>query len=483
MSDERLAKKVVRGGAWMGGSFGLGKVLSIAQQVVLVRLLAPEHFGVVSIALIAIGTLDVFTQTGIESAVIQRKTLTSRALDVAWTIILSRAVLVFAVLQASASWVGLFFETPDAIPLMRWLAVTVIVDALTNPELFVRQRDLDYKPHAYVAQAFNLSSLIVSVGFALHEASPWAIVWGRVIGSVVRATTSYIVAARIPRMSYDAEVVRSLIAFGRFVFLGNVLLFVTMRGDDALVGKLLGTHALGFYTVAYALANTPTPTISYLVSKVALPTYAKLQDDIGALKKSYLFVLRCTATVALPALSGLFVLAPDAVALIYGQKWMSIVPTLRILCVYGGLRCLMASAGPLFHGTGKPEHLTKTAAVQFVLTALAIYYPTRLYGIEGTAGAITGALCGSALVSVSYVSRVLEISAWQVLGQLVPSFTSAVIMSVCIYALEHVMSFQMAWIAVPIVAGGVVYGLVLSRLDRQVFTQFAGLIRAARSES
>lgn len=476
-----LAGRIVRGGAWMGGSFALGKVISVAQQIVLVRLLTPEHFGLVSIALIAIGTLDIFTQTGIESALIQRKDLKDRALQTGWTVIVGRSILVFAALQAIAGPVAAFFEAPEATALMRWLAVPVIVDAMASPELFRRQRELDYKPHAVIAQAFNVTSLAVSVGYALYEASPWAIVYGRVVGSVVRTATSYAAAPGVPRPRWDAESVRGLVAFGRWVFIGNILLFATMRGDDALVGKLLGKSALGFYTVAYALANTPTPTIGYLVSKIALPTYAKQQDDIAALSRSYLFVLKCTATIALPSLGGLFVLAPDVVRLVYGETWMPIVTTLRILCVYGGLRCLMASAGPLFHGTGRPELLTRTAAVQFVLTALAIYFPTVNYGIEGTSLAITGALGATALLSLTYVARTIQVPVRTVVAQMVPAAAAAVLMTTALYGLEQLIRFDGATIALPIVLGSALYGVLIWRFDGAVFGEFRRLIGAVRA--
>ncbi len=265
------------------------------------------------------------------------------------------------------------------------------------------------------------------------------------------------------------------------IFLGNILLFLTMRGDDALIGKILGTTALGYYSVAYALANTPTPTIGYLVSKVALPTYAKLQDDISALTRSYLFVLKLTATLAFPALGGLYILAPSAVRLIYGEPWLPMVSSLRILCLYGGLRCIIGTTGPLFLGTGKPQQLTKTAGLLFIATGLLIYYPTRTWGIEGASMAITVALAATGCLAFVYVSRILGTSVWRILRQLGPAALGVSAMIGALMGLGNLVNFESVNILIPTLTGASVYVLLVALLDQDLYQEFKRLIRAARS--
>ena len=156
------------------------------------------------------------------------------------------------------------------------------------------------------------------------------------------------------------------------------------QGDDIFVGKLLGATALGFYQMAYRISNMPATEITHVISQVTFPAYSKLQDNIPKLREAYLKVLQLTAFLSFPIAGLIFILAPDFTKIFLGEKWMPMVPAMQILCIYGVLRSLAATGGPLILARGKPHIQTIFSSLELVIMGILIYHFTKKWGIAGT---------------------------------------------------------------------------------------------------
>jgi O-antigen/teichoic acid export membrane protein len=468
-----LPQKVVRSGVWIGVSFSLEKILSTVQQIVLARLLLPSDFGLLSIALLTIGTLDVFTQTGVEAAVIQRREVDDRTLNTGWTIAVCRASVLFLLLYAAAPYIAGFFQAPRAEALLRALAFTLLLDGTANIGTLQFNRDLNFRRQILLGQSYVLSNLIVSVGLALYYRSVWAMVIARVMGSATRTAVSYLICPYRPRFYLSGYATRNLFHFGRHVFLGNLFVFLITRGDDALVGRVLGVTALGLYTVAYALSNTPATSVTQIVSRVTFPAYARLQSDLSALRSSYYKTLRFTALLTLPIAAGLLTLASDAVQVIYGKKWLPMVPAVQALCVFGAIRSIGATTGPVFYGTGRPEVLTRLVGLQLALTAVAIYPLTRHYDILGTSIAVTSALFLANLVTASKVAGIIGDTFLNLISQFLPSLSASGIMALFLFAVRSTIEGPVSPAGLVLLSalGAGVYIVSILILDRGLWKE------------
>ncbi len=112
ISSESLSKRVVRGGIWVFALRITSRSLGFIRTIILARLLAPEDFGLLGIAMLAIATLETFSQTGFNAALIQKKENVESYLDTAWTVSAVRGVLLFLILFLSAPLVATFFNSP-----------------------------------------------------------------------------------------------------------------------------------------------------------------------------------------------------------------------------------------------------------------------------------------------------------------------------------------------------------------------------------
>ena len=129
---ESLSPKVIQSGLWSLGGNWLIRGLGIIKMIILARLLSPLDFGILGLAVLSINALNVFTETGIESALIQRDKIGRAELNTAWTIALLRGIVLFVLLLLSAEWAAFYFDNLALKPVLKVMAVTFLLGGCTN---------------------------------------------------------------------------------------------------------------------------------------------------------------------------------------------------------------------------------------------------------------------------------------------------------------------------------------------------------------
>lgn len=381
---ESLSSRVVVSGVWVFLLRVISQVFQLARTVVLARLLAPDDFGLMGITMITMSVLDTFSQTGFQSALIQKKDDIEDYLDSAWTVLALRGIALYALLYLGAPLAAAFYETPAALPVIRVAGLVMVFNSLLSIRVVYFKKELEFRKNFIYLLAGTLVDMAVSIGAAFVLQSIWALVYGLLAGSIARLIVSYIIEPHRPRLSFDLGKVRELYSYGRWIFGASIFIFILTQGDDALLGKLLGVTALGFYQMAFRIGNMPATEITHVITQITFPAYAKLQDDPAALRAAYMRVLKLTALLSIPTAGGIFILSPEVTRVLLGEKWMPMVTAMQVLVVSGAVRSIGATMGPVFEAVGKPEIKTRLLFVQVLLMAAMIYPLTMRLGIAGT---------------------------------------------------------------------------------------------------
>lgn len=397
--------------------------------VVVARFLAPEDLGLMGIVLLTLAILESLSQTGFAAALIQQKKLVDAYLDTAWIVSLVRGVCLYGLLFLFAPLVASFFNAPDVTLLLRVVGLAYIFEGLINIGVVTFRKELKFEKEFLYQQIEIFTDIFLTISLAIILRSVWALVFGYLGGKGVKCFTSYLLHPYRPRLSFDSEKARELFRFGKYLLGSSIILLLITQGDDAVVGKLLGTTALGFYVIAYKISNMPATSITHAFSQVAFPTYSKLQDDLERLRKAYLKALKYIAFVSLPTCGGLIVLAPELVSFFLGQKWMDIVPAMRILCVFGLIRALGGTTGPLFQGVGRPDIITKLNLGKLLVIALLIIPLTQKYGIVGSSITVTIPMVLDQTISWHICARIIRGRVGEIFAVLVPSLIGTLLMT------------------------------------------------------
>lgn len=388
-ADASLYHRTVRGGAWVF-SIRIGEqFFNIIRLIILARILLPHDFGLMGIALLTMAFLETFSQTGFEQALIQKKENVESYLNAAWTLLVLRGAVLFIILYFIAPYAANFFKTPEAKALIQVIALAVLLKALTNIGVVYFQKELEFNKQFIYQFSGTVADFVTAITAAVILRSVWALILGLVAGNFVRFIVSYLLHPYRPRLSMDLGKMKELFGFGRWILASSILIFLLLQGDAVFVGKMLGVTALGFYQMAYRMANLTATEIGHVILQVTFPAYSKLQDNIPRLREAYLKTLQLAFFITAPLAGGIFILAPDFIRICLGEKWMPMVPAMQVLALFGMMRAIGAMTGAFFMGIGRPGILTKIQCGQLILLAILIYPLTIHWGITGTAIAVT----------------------------------------------------------------------------------------------
>lgn len=460
-----LAQRAARGAAWVLGLRLAQRGFGLLRLLVLAYLLGPEDFGATGMALLLVSVLNALSQTSFQTALIQRRGPVEAYLDAAWTALVLRGVAIFALLVVLAPFAADFFSEPQVVPLIRVLAFSVLLQSFSNVGVVLLERELDFRRFAAYQIAGTLADLAVSVAAAVLLRNAWALVIGLLAGDAVRLVASYWVHGYRPRLRLDLGRTRELFDFGKWLLLSNLFLFLAHQGDDVLVGRLLGVTALGLYQLAYQLSHAVTMELSRIASQVALPSYARLQADLGSLRRAFLRVLEGTALISWPVAGLVCLLAGDFIRLFLAERWLPIVPVVEILALHGAVRAMGAAHGPLFVAIGRPQLLTWLTLLKLVAIASVIVPLIHLLGIRGAALAVLAASLVSNAASSATLIRTLRCRPREVLLPLAAPLLATLGMGAFLVALRGVLSIQgPVPLAVHALLGIAVYALGVALL-------------------
>lgn len=386
-----VVEQTVKSGAWLGAMNVMSRGLQIILLIVLANLLSPADFGLMGITLLVLSALQKFSLLGLDAAVIQQyEDNVDKYMNTMWVLEIARGLLIASVMYLAAPAIGSLFSEPRAVDLLRIAALAPILTSLKNPGIVYFKKQLNFHLEFTYRMSGSLVWFVVTLGWALVSPTVWALVAGHVASRFTKLIVSYLVHDYRPWPSFDMDRARELISYGKWVTGNSILYFLYSEGDDVVVGWLLSATALGFYQTAYRISNAPATEITQIISTVTFPAFSTLQKDVGALREAYYRTLQMTMFISFPAALGIAAVADVFVRTFMGADWIPMIRVMQILAVYGLVRSMNKTMGPVWKAIGRPDYVTKLSALRVIIIAILIIPLTNAYGIEGTALLIVG---------------------------------------------------------------------------------------------
>jgi O-antigen/teichoic acid export membrane protein len=465
------------------------QLLQIVSKVVLARLLFPDDFGVFALAAGLVGFVNTFGAMGLNYAIIQKASaVTKEDYDVGMSLRIVTSLLLMGVaLVLAAPWASLFGQ-PLVAPTTYVLATMYLVTPWSFVPSTRLTAELRYKAQILPNLAGQVGYAAVAIALAAAGWGVWALVVGTILGQVATVVGYMLAAPWRFRFSLRWPVARPLLAYAWYLLAVAILAFLMANIDDFAVGYYLGTTQLGYYAVACALGYIPMTLISGPAGGALFPSFAKLQNDLEALRHGYLESFAYAVGIIAPAAIGLAVLAPELVAITLGRRWLPATLPLLILAFYGLTRALMDFSGSLFSAVGRPRTVAVMNGIVVGISGLIILPMTWYGGIAGAALAMTAPVAAVFALSVVWTARVLQTTPGTVVRGGKAPYEATVVMGVIVafvrYGLYVVLPPRINVVAglsmanatvvflVGVPLGIVTYTAVLRHLNRDLFDGF-----------
>lgn len=404
-SGDTVGAKVARGGSWLLILRTSDYLLALVRVFILARLLSPNDFGLFGVALLALGTLNALTVTGLREALIQNRSETEDQKNAVWTIGIVRGLIIAVGLVAFSPLITDFFNAPAATQIIQVLAISVVINGFTNIAAVYYEKDLEFYKYFVCKSAETVMNTAVAITIAAIFQSVWALPIGYIAGVIARTVGTYLVDRYRPYFNWKFSDVKEMIKYGRWVSASSILNYFLSKADSIVVGRVFGAASLGQYELASTTSKTFSLEITNVVGKVIFPAFAQIQDNLSYLRLVFERATQLIALIIFPASIFLAVLAPEFVTVVLGEKWLAIIPLVQVLAFFGLAASFDGPSEKLFNAIGQPRRETMFIVWRLVITGLALLPLVYFYGVIGAALAIT---IPRILVQVIVVAQALK---------------------------------------------------------------------------
>lgn len=440
MSD--IDRKIAVGAAWMVAFKLIDRSIGLVSTIVLARVLLPEDFGLVAMAMVLIGALQVLISFGFDVALIQNPHAGRDQFDTAWTlnvVFTSACALVLALLGPAAAR---FYQEPRLAVIVYLLAGGFALQGMANIGPVIFRREMRFDQEFKFLLGKRLSTFLITIPAALYFRNYWALIIGQLAGISLSVALSYYMSDYRPRWSLAAKL--ELFHSSRWLVLHNLFQFLNSSAAQFVIGRVTGAQALGVYALASEIATLPTTELVAPINRAAFPGYAKAAGDLVQLRNSFLKVIASIAIFALPAGVGIVVVADILVPAVLGWHWQAAVALIQVLAVYGVIQALQTNIGYVYLALGKLRLLTIVEGIQCLVLLVLMLVLLRRFGVAGAAWAFLGTVLLMIPVNQVLIARCLQLTLLQFGACLLRPALASVAVGASVLLLKHMLVLRPA---------------------------------------
>lgn len=356
---DSLYQKTVVGVGWAAVTQASRQALQFAISVILARLLTPTDFGLVGMVTVFTGFASLFSELGFGAALIQKERPGEEHYSSVFWLNLTTGSILTVLLLITAPLIGQFYDEPRLVPLCMLVALNFLVAPFSMVQISILRRAMDFRLLALVELVTVFVAGVVAIALAMMGYGVWSLAWQILTASIATAVALWWLTNWRPRLRFDRSAVAELFGFSLNLLGFSAFNYWVRRGDNMLIGRFIGSSALGIYARAYSTMLLPLSQVTSVLGRVMFPALSRVQNDKERAKRIYLRSLAMIALVTFPMMMGLLVVTEHFVLALYGARWVAVIPVLRILCLLGMVQSLTATTGWIFQSQGRTDRMFK----------------------------------------------------------------------------------------------------------------------------
>lgn len=426
-----LRRKTVSSVKWTFASQIGRQGIHFISTAVLARLLAPGDYGLLAMALVVIGIIELFRDLGSSAALIQRKEISSVHLSSLFWFNVLIGLATTLLLWLLSPIIANLYREPRLERLLQVFAPIFLVSGVAQVQRALLEKNLIFDQLAKIEVCSYLVGAVLAIGMAQAGYGVWSLVF-QSMGTAMVATLLLLISSRWrPLLSFSWREVRSAAHYSLPLTGFNFFNFLSRNADYMIIGRFLGPVDLGYYTVAYKLMLYPLQTVSSAIGRVMFPVFSEIQEEEARFRKVYVSLCASIAVITFPTMGGLIAVCDFFVLTVFGQQWTPVVPLLLILGPVGLLQSIGTTVGNIYQAKGRTDLLLRWGIFSGTLSIVAFIVGLK-WGVLGVAAAY--AILSGALIVPAFLIplRLIGLRFRQLLLALSRPLVATLIMLLCL---------------------------------------------------
>ncbi len=416
LSGENIAARALRGVGFTVGRFGSNSVLRLVSNLILTRLLFPEVFGLMAIVQIFMTGLQMFSDIGINTSIIQSKRGDDPDfLNTAWTLKIMRGFVLWLAACALAPLAAYIYDEELLLQLLPVVGLNALISGFTTTKVAAANRHLRLGRQTVIGVSTQVIGIATTVFLAWLMQSVWALVIGGLVSSLLQTIIMHIAMPGVNnRLRFEMAAVREIFGFGQFIFLSTLAGFIINQGDRAILGAFVSMADLGIYNIGFFLGTVTLNLTRSVGNKVVFPLYRMRPPMQSKMNRQKIFRTRRMLSLATIGVSAVLAFGgPYLTDIMYDQRYALAGPIVTLFSLAIVPQMVLDGYTGVFLSNGDSRRffilLSLTAAIQ----TLYLYFGIQHFGIFAAVLSPALAVLTTYPLRIHFVRRY---KAWDLVG-------------------------------------------------------------------
>lgn len=450
-------KSIISGMFWTFSERMAAQLVSVIVSIILARLLTPDEYGTVALITVFIAIANVFVTNGFGSALIQKENADNVDFSTAFYFSIIFGICLYGVLFAVAPYIADFYETPILIPLFRILAIKVPISSINSVQQAYVSRKMIFEKFFYATLMGTVISACVGILMAYNGYGVWSLVVQELINTVIGTIALWVTVKWRPNRVFVLKRLKELFSYGWKILIQGLFVSIYSNLRSLLLGKVYSTQDLAYYNKGSGYPNLIVTNVDTAMGKTLFPAMAKEQADYSRIKALARRSTQLSSYIMCPLLIGFMACANSFTSMLLGDKWLPMVPYLRIICIVLLIRPAQSSIQQAIKATGRSD------------TFLKMDIPVRSFSIAvllvsikmGVLYVAISEIFGEYFCLVIYARasrKIIDYSLIDVISDLLPNVFIASIMGIAVWFIgSHLGMGPFVTVSLQVTMGAVLY--------------------------
>lgn len=473
-----LRTKVLRGLKWTVFGRLASQIVTWAVTIYVIRLLNPEDYGLMSLATIFSALFAMVAEIGLGPALVQSKEVPPERLrQIFGIVILTNGAACLLMAAVIAPLVAAFFGEIRLELVVQVIALQFLPAAFAVVPAALLDREMKFRGRAIADLSATIGGAIVTLILAYMGYGVFALAWGSVSLATIRAAGLNLARPFLNAPSFRFAGCGSMFKFGRNVAATQLTWFIYSQADSFIVGKFLGKHDLGIYSVSMDLASLPAARASAILHQLAFPSLAMIQRDSGAIGPYLMKSIRGVNLLSFPVMWGISSVAPELVQTLLGEKWLEAVIPLALLCLIMPLRVISPLLHAGLYAVGRADTSFRITFITACVMCAAFLFSAQ-FGLIGLSLAWLLVFPGIFVFNLLRATKHLKVTVKEIATALArPALVSGLMYGAVALVRQELQWTPLVNLVTLILVGAIVYALLSFLFNRETMMETLNLIR------
>lgn len=476
MATDSLKQKTTKGLFWSSVERFSNQGMSFFFSVILARMLAPSDFGIIAMITIFFAVAQSFVDSGFSNALVRKTDRREEDFSTCFYFNIGVGIIAYIVLFLIAPLVANFYNQPILSPIIRITGLGVVLNSLCVVQQALFTIRIDFKSQAKVTLSATIISGIVGVVLAYLEYGVWALVWQGVVMSLVRMGLLWLMSKWRPTTGFSKSSFNYLFGYGSKLLASGLLDTIYNNIYPIVIGKFYTPAQLGNYSRALSFAQLPSSNITSILQRVTFPVLSTIQDDIPRLQANYRRLLKLSAFIIFPLMTGLAAVAFPLIRVVLTPKWEGCSLYLQIICFALMWYPIHAINLNLLQVKGRSDLFLRLEIIKKIV-GVCIMCITIPLGITAMCiGMVVSSLI-SLFINTYYTGKLINIGCLKQMRDLTPIFINSLIMGGIVYFSIQISDNDILQLSLSIIVGVLSYIGGASMITRSELKEFRNLFK------